>query len=194
MSTWFSNSAQVATSFFLRGFPGGGGATSVCLASTCLCARVLRAVLCSMWSATPGVPCASPDLWSRAAERLPVAAARLLSLCTQESTKAGRRSDTGKFLGWASRQTNKGENSSFGLQWWFLLHGLLLRSLLSRFDAYRQRGHGGDCLSFFLLTLLRLNQRVPHRGGQTLQAAPVLAVDVHHFLHGVDSIGIGSLM
>lgn len=29
--------------------------------------------------------------------------------------------------------------------------------LLSRFDAYRQRGHGGDSLSFFVLTLLGLN-------------------------------------
>lgn len=47
--------------------------------------------------------------------------------------------------------------------------------LLSRFDTYRQRGHGGDCLSFFILTLLCLNQRVPHSRGQTLQAAPVLA-------------------
>lgn len=53
------------------------------------------------------VPCDLPHLVfvcvsrpvSRAAERPPVAAARLVSLALRESTEAGRRSDTGKFLG-----------------------------------------------------------------------------------------------
>lgn len=60
-----------------------GEPTSVCLAfrmSVCLCVARCPVfhVICHTWCSR-----ASPDLWSRAAERPPVAAACLVSLCTQ---------------------------------------------------------------------------------------------------------------
>lgn len=120
----------------LRSSPGEP--TSVCLAfhlSVCLCVARCPVfhVICHTWCS-----CASPDLWSRAAERPPVAAARLVSLCTQRAPRQNAGMTRESFLAELQDRQTKERTAASGLQWWLLLHRLLLRSLLSRFDAYRQ--------------------------------------------------------
>lgn len=110
----------------------------MCLAfhmSVCLCVARCPVfhVICHTWCS-----CASPDLWSRAAERPPIATARLVSLCTQRAPRQNAGMTRESFLAELQDRQTKERTAASGLQWWLLLHRLLLRSV-------DRRGSGMVC-------------------------------------------------